>query len=96
MLKTAAYSLYVLAGLSFLAMGVDRLEPYSSILMPVILNGIGLGTILRTLHGYRVGRVYLPPRTIRREEHGLLFGVGIAVLFLIGLVFEVFGLLIVT
>lgn len=56
--------------------------------MPLLLNGIGLGTMLRAIHGYRVGRVFLPPRTIRREEHELLFGVAVVVLFLIGLVFE--------
>lgn len=93
MLKITFTSLYVLSLLSFCAMAIESLAPYTGVLLQLFLHGLGLGLLLNAIHGHLTGVLVTAPHTPTRESGGLIFNVILVLMVLLGLGMEGIGLL---
>lgn len=93
MLKTGFYVMYGIAILAFGAFMIEGLRQYSDLLIHLLLNGIGVGALLQALHALKTGEVVGEWGDVHREEHGLVFGLTVLVLFLASLAFSGFSLM---
>lgn len=93
MLKITFTSLYVLGLLSFCALAIESLAPYSGLLLQLFVHGLGLGLLLNTIHAHRTGVLVTMPHTPTRESGGLIYNVILVLLALLGLGLEGIGLL---
>ena len=93
MLKTAYGSLYVMGLLSFGAIAIESLRPYTGVLLQLFLHGLGLGLVLHAIHAHRTGVLDMPPYTHTRETGGLFFNVLLVLMVFLGLGLEGIGLL---
>lgn len=93
MLKTGFYAMYGIAILAFGAFMIEGLRQYRTVLTHLWLNGVGLGALLQALRALRTGKVVGEMGYVHRDEHGLVFGLTVLVLFLAGLAFSGFSLM---
>lgn len=93
MLKISFISLYVLGLLSFVAMAIESMAPYTGLLLQLFLHGLGLGVLLNAIHAHLTGVLITVAHTPTRESGGLIYNVVLVLMVLLGLGLEGVGLL---